>query len=198
MTACLQVPRGSTGWKVWLIWHRPGASQKESAYLGNVECHTLAQFLEKAQSPDSRVLLMGDKDLLILPTMARHAVLTVWLKDTPLTNQWCVLGGRNFATRADLDWAGKMMDPMGVPGRRCNAQGDDGWSLPWQHLWRIFLLFNPQHQQVKDTKQRVQLLRGPRKKRVIIGSKRKRQAANQPNLAKANAVNPKKLGRKPK
>jgi hypothetical protein len=137
---------------------------------------------------------MRTNDVLVMPPMTRHAVLTVWQKDTSLRHQWCVLGGRNFATQEDIEFCGSLMNSMGTGGTRCNAQGPNGWSKPWAHLWEQYITLNPDAASVEDIPTRVQLLRGADPAAPPpppIGKKRKRKQVLMANLAAANRKNPK-------
>lgn len=169
-------------------------SQEDRAWYGHGDCSTMAQFLHQSGSDHCLVAIMRPSDVLVLPPVTRHAVLTVWRKGTPLQQQWCVLGSQDVATRDDIIFSAKMMNRMAASGKRCNATGPDGWSIPWQYLWEIFLKLHPDMKDITDTESRVNLLKGkslenPTPPR-IIGKKRKRQHSRAANLEKARANNP--------
>lgn len=180
------------GYKVWLLWHQPDLGVRAAAWLGHGRCQTIPEFLERARSDDCTVVIMRSSDLLVMPPTTRHSVLTVWRKRTPLAQQWCVLGGRNFATAADIMLAAARIDRMGASGGRRDADGPNGWTNTWQTLWGLYLRLQPGKADVTDTIIRLRLLRGtePDAPPRPIGKKRNRKRTRQENVAKARANNP--------
>jgi hypothetical protein len=180
------------GYKVWLLWHQPKSSLRTAAWVGRGRCQTIPEFLERARSDDCKVVIMRSSDLLVMPPMTRHSVLTVWRKNTPLGQQWCVLGGRNFATAPDIQLAAARLDRMCAAGGRRDADGPNGWTNAWQALWGLYLRLNPSKNDVTDKDTRLGLLRGkkPDAPPKPIGRVLNRKRTRQENMAKARANNP--------
>ena len=128
MTACLLVARGSTGWMVWLIWHRPGASQKDSAYLGNVDCGPVSEEGPVARLPGAPDGEQGPSDSAYHGTPRRfdgvaqgHAIEQPMV--CPGRQELCHAGGPGLGGQDD------------GPHGRCLAgvatlEGDDGLVAP--------------------------------------------------------------------